>query len=122
MPFSHRIDHDARKMWTQVVGPIHFSDIVEHLKAEVGESGQTYPEMVDATQAKAVFTPVEARQVVNNMRQIGEKSKLGPTAVVVSDDITYGMLRMLSILLEDVCAIQVFRQKDEAERWLGWKS
>jgi hypothetical protein len=122
MPFSHQIDHDAGKMWTKVVGPIHYSDIVEHLKAEVGEAGQIYPEIIDATQAKAAFTPVEARQVVNTVRQIGEKSMLGPTAVVVSDDITYGMLRMLSILLEDVCAIQVFRQMDEAERWLGWKA
>src|SRR4051794_22358486 len=121
MSFSHRIDHDAGKMWAKVVGPIHFSDIVDHLKAEVGESGQAYPEMIDATQATAVFTSVEARQVVNTVRQIGEKSKLGPTAVVVSDDITYGMLRMLSILLEDVCSVQVFRQMDDAERWLGWK-
>lgn len=122
MSFSHQIDHEAKRTVTEVVGPIYYSEIVDHLKAEVRESGQAYPELIDATQAKAAFTPLEVRQVVNTLRQISTTKPLGPTAVVVSDDITYGMLRMMSILVEDVCAIQVFRQMDDAKKWLGWKS
>ena len=122
MPFSHQIAHEVGKMWTKAAGPIHYSEIEDHIKAEVSESAQFYPELVDAAQAKAALTPLEVRQVVNIMRQIGDTSHLGPTAVVVSDDITYGMLRMLGILIEDVYAVQVFRRMDDAERWLGWKT
>jgi hypothetical protein len=40
--------------------------------------------------------------------------------VVVSDDVSYGMLRMLEILLEDI-AVRPFRagEETEAKQWLA---
>jgi hypothetical protein len=37
---------------------------------------------------------------------------------VVANDYAYGMLRMLEILLDDVCLVRPFRERDAAEQWL----
>lgn len=51
-------------------------------------------------------------------RHLGQQGVLGPTAIVVADDVTYGMLRMLQTLVEDVCLVWPFRSFPEAEAWL----
>jgi len=43
---------------------------------------------------------------------------LGPTAVVVSSEFGFGMIRMLEILLEEVCIVKPFHDYDAAEQWL----
>jgi hypothetical protein len=44
---------------------------------------------------------------------------LGPTAIIVVSDFAYGMMRMLEILVEDVCDIRPFRDRGEAEKWIN---
>jgi hypothetical protein len=41
--------------------------------------------------------------------------------VVVSDDVSYGMLRLLEILLDDIAAVRPFRagEEREAKHWLA---
>jgi hypothetical protein len=46
--------------------------------------------------------------------------ELGPTAIVTTDDVLYGMARMYSILAEGVgAASEVFRDVESATRWLN---
>jgi hypothetical protein len=63
-------------------------------------------------------TPAEVRDVVDHLRQLSLDETLGPTAVVVSSDVAFGMLRMLEILIEDVVVIRPFREYDDAVKWL----
>jgi hypothetical protein len=51
--------------------------------------------------------------------RLAEGSVLGPTAIIVETDVGHGMLRMLELLVEDVCAVRPFRREPEAEKWLG---
>jgi hypothetical protein len=48
------------------------------------------------------------------LRWLGERTHLGPTAVLVSNDFQFGMVRMV----EDVCLVRPFREKLSAEIWL----
>jgi hypothetical protein len=43
---------------------------------------------------------------------------LGPTAVVVSSTVAFGMMRMLETLASSACAIRPFLDIDDAKRWL----
>jgi hypothetical protein len=47
---------------------------------------------------------------------------LGPTrqapAIAISH-VSYGTMRMLEVLVEDVCAVRPFRRRGEAEEWLA---
>ena len=121
MGFEIDVDHGTQVVRTAVRGPIRLADVQAHLAEENEARGLGYPELIDATQATAEFNPADARTIVDLMRHLGHKGKLGPTAVIVADDVSYGMCRMLEILLEDVCPLRPFRTGEEgkAERWLA---
>ncbi|HWB58166.1 MAG TPA: STAS/SEC14 domain-containing protein [Chthoniobacteraceae bacterium] len=118
MGFSYEIDHEKGCMYTHVSGPITYKDLVDHMTCEVRDQGQVYPELFDAREATAAFSSDEVRRFIEFLKNLASKSRLGPTAVVVSDDLTYGMFRMLGTLMDDVCKIHPFRNMDEAKQWL----
>jgi hypothetical protein len=121
MPIKLSIDHVARTANASAVGPIHFEDIREHLDGERIRGGLPYREFIDATRAIADLSAEDTRSVVDLLRRIGRRGALGPTAVIVSDDLSYGMLRMLQALLGDVAEVRPFRAGEEAEarNWLA---
>lgn len=122
MPVTHAVDHERREMYTTADGPITMDDIRKHLSKEHRDKGLAYPELIEASGATVAFSPSDVRTTVEILRAYGQDGMLGPTAIVVGNDLAYGMIRMLSILLEDVCALQPFRTRQEAEEWLAGAS
>jgi hypothetical protein len=106
-------------MYTVADGPITMDDIRKHLTREHRDKGLAYRELIEASRATAAFSSSDVRTTVEILRAYGREGILGPTAIVVGNDLAYGMIRMLSILLEGVCALQPFRTRQEAEQWLA---
>ena len=59
-----------------------------------------------------------ALDLVAWLRWLGERTRLGPTAVVVDSDLAFGIVRMVEMLVDDVCQVKPFRTKLDAELWL----
>ena len=118
MTITHSIDHDRRYMKAIASGPVDWEEARTHLLVERRDGGLSYAELIDGRSATPTWTTDQAREIVELLKALGQESKLGPTAVVVSSDFAFGMMRMLEILLEDVCILRPFRDYDEAERWL----
>jgi hypothetical protein len=112
---------DPARDWLLVTmtGPITYDAIVAHIQEERGRRDLSYREFIDATEATADFSPSQARAIVSMLRELGKSEALGPTAVLVGSDYTFGMLRMLEILLEGVQSLRPFRSRREAEAWLA---
>ena len=122
MPISHSIDHERRYMLATATGPIALEEVRSHLLDERFEGGLGYPELIDARAAEPNWSSAQAREIVELLTALGRESALGPTAVVISSDLAFGMMRMLEILLEDVCIVKPFRDRDAAEKWLwNWR-
>jgi len=83
--------------------------------------GLAYKEFVDARDAGLVFAanPAEIRQIVALVRNLCRQEKFGPTAVLVSTDFAFGILRAMEMLLEDVADIRPFRDEKVARSWLA---
>jgi hypothetical protein len=118
MTITHSIDHDHRYMKATASGPVDWEEARTHLLDERREGGLSYAELIDARSATPTWSTTQAREIVKLLESLGRESRLGPTAVVVSSDFAFGMLRMLEILLEDVCIVRPFRDYDAAEQWL----
>jgi hypothetical protein len=73
------------------------------------EKGLAYRQVIDAAGATIAFSPSDVRATVAILKGYGQEAVLGPTAIVVGNDLAFGMFRMLSILLEGVCELQPFR-------------
>jgi hypothetical protein len=118
MTISYSIDRDRAYMHTVAEGRVDFADVRAHLEDERRDQGLAYGEVIDARNAALDLSPAEVRQIVALLRELGKRHALGPSAVLVSTDFAFGMLRMLETLVEDVCAIRPFRSEDEAREWL----
>jgi hypothetical protein len=117
MAITHLLDHGRRELVATASGPVSYEDVRDHLLVERQEDGLSYPELIDARLAIPTWSAAEAREIVSLLRSFARKTALAPTAVVVSSDLAYGMLRMLEILLEDVCIVRPFRDYAAAEQW-----
>ena len=122
MSVTYTVDHERREMYTTADGPITMEDIRKHLNEDHRDKGLSYRELIEAAGATAVFSASDVRTTVGILRAYGREGVLGPTAIGVGNDLAYGMFRMLAILLEDVCALQPFRTRREAEQWLAGTS
>jgi hypothetical protein len=118
MPITHTIDHERRTMSTIASGRVTLADILQHLTEERRAAGLSCAELIDGRTGSVAFSPADVRTVVDVLRDLGAKHSLGPTAVLVSTDYAFGMLRMLEMLVDDVCRIRPFRDPSDAERWL----
>ena len=118
MTFTVTVDHARRCVTARAEGSITLDDIHAHLEEERAALGLPYAELIDARGYRPAFSPRDVRAIVDTLRRLGKDSRLGPTAIVVDDDVGYGMLRMLEMLVEDVCAIRPFRQEEAATEWL----
>lgn len=118
MPITSTIDHDRQYMASTATGLITWEEVRDHLLDERRDGGLCYPEIIDARTAKPIWSSAQARDIVALLNLLGRESALGPTAVVVASDLALGMLRMIEIMLDDVCLIRPFQDAKAAEQWL----
>jgi hypothetical protein len=118
MGFVNRVDHAGRRMYATAEGVIRVEDIRRHLAVERRDGGLAYAELIDARGACPNVSSADVRTVVAWLEGFARENALGPTAIVVSSPLAFGMVRMLDILVEESCVIRPFLDIDEAERWL----
>ena len=118
MPITATFDHQQHRVTAEAVGRITLDEIRSHLEEERQEPALVYNELFDARGAIPDFPPADIRVLVAWLRWLGERTRLGPTAVIVDTDLAYGMGRMVEMLVEDVALVKPFRNKLDAELWL----
>lgn len=118
MPIVHTVDRENGRLSAVATGGVTLADILHHLNEERLAAGLGFAEIIDGTTGTVAFSPDDLRKLVEVMRDLGTRQSLGPTAVIVSTDYAYGMMRLLEMLVDDVCKVRPFRDLADAERWL----
>jgi hypothetical protein len=118
MGFTTRIDHERREIYATAEGSITLEDIRQHLLEGQQKGALSYPEVCDARTAQPHFSASDVRAVVETMRALSKESPLGAAAIIVDSDLAFGMMRMLEMLVGDVCPLRPFRTPAEADWWL----
>ena len=118
MPITATFDHQHRRVIAVAEGRVTLDEIRSHLEEERQEPALGYSELIDARGVIPDFPPADVRILVAWLRWLGERTRLGPTAVVVDSDLAFGMVRMVEMLVDDVCQVRPFRDKLDAELWL----
>jgi hypothetical protein len=119
MPIITDVDHERSQVRAVAVGLVTYDDVRAHLSLERHFRGLPYPEFIDARGTTISLTPDEVRRIAELLRELRRDSTLGPTAVLVSDDVAFGLIRMLEALVEDVCEVKPFRDEQDARAWLA---
>ena len=119
MGFTVTVDGARRQLRVVADGAVTADAVRAHLASERADGALGYAELIDARSAAPVVSSSDVRAVVDLLTGLARDGGLGPTAVVVSTDYAYGMLRMLEILADGVAAVRPFRDLTEAEHWLA---
>ena len=115
---GYSVDMKQRLLTTVAEGAVSAEDVRKHLSSEERDSALPFRELIDARRARIDFSPAEVREIVDLLRSLSLRHYLGPTAVVVSSSIAFGVMRMLESLVEDVCVVRAFRDFVQAESWV----
>ncbi len=119
MPITYTTDRARRRLFTVAEDSVTYSDIMVHLEKERVDNGLPMAELIDATWATVDFHTADVQRIVYRLRHLGRKNALGPTAIATGYDVSYGIMRMLEIMVADVCDVRSFRSCGKAEEWLN---
>jgi hypothetical protein len=117
MPVSYNIDHAHKRIYSRATGTISFQDLRDHIKEDIGEAA-SYPELLDCTGATTDIGPDDVRKLAAEREKTAISHPPGPVAVVATNDVVFGMLRMFDILTSQIRPLRVFRDRPRAEQWL----
>jgi hypothetical protein len=119
VPITYTVDRERGRIVATADGRVDHPTILDHIEQLRAEGILDLTELVDATRATADITAEDIRGIVTRLQTLGSQYALGPAAIVTAHDVTFGMLRMLGMLVEPFCDVQPFRTPGEAETWLG---
>src|ERR1700681_2366845 len=109
MPIEYVIDKIHQRVLAHADGLVTFEDLSQHLDAEERDRALELPELFDARGATTDVTAEEVRRLVQRAADRLGRIPLGPTAIVATDDVVFGMARMYAILAEQPGArVEVF--------------
>ena len=118
--FSHHVDHDLHRLVTTWQGMILFEDVVAHYEERDAIGATVYDQLSDLRDARVSINTAQVERLATGILRKAKTYRLGRVAIVVSDDVSFGMSRMFSAMVSPEYTINVFRSHTEAREWLGW--
>lgn len=114
------IDIPKQRVIVTYVRDVTLYDISEMVSTSGAAGVLHFPLLVDAREARFVIAPEEIPPFRELIRQLATRSRLGQTAVLVSDEQDLAIIEILAKNAEEHCRVKGFFDREEAERWLGW--
>ena len=122
MPITYRIDTERNLVHTTASGTLTDEDVIS-MKASLVRNPDFRPGMNELSDIRQVeelaVTPEGIRQMVQQDEEDVDQITKHRLAIVVSQDLAFGMARMYEMLTEGHMEnVSVFRELDEAVAWL----
>jgi len=121
MPIDYTIDAAQGLIRTKVTGVVTLDELIENFDKQFNDPRyiKCTRELADVRDITPEITAEELRRYSDLVHRNVNKLPTLRIAVVVNDDLTYGMARMYSSLIEDAERdVEVFRSVADAEQWL----
>jgi hypothetical protein len=125
MPIRIRVDPAARVRYAVIEGTVGDDELIDAYAAVLGDPDfdPTLNDLVDARTVRRIdVTPMGLRRLADLVQQIDRLALPTKVAVVTPDDVAYDAARMYEALRAGQRAPaehRVFRDMEEARRWLG---
>ncbi len=117
MPCAYRIDKDLKSVTSRWTGVATDDDIKSYREALLNDPqfDQAYNQLIDFSAVTTFEIALKTMRAVARDRIFGETSR---TAIVALDDVAFGSSRAFQAYSASH-TVMVFREIDEARRWLG---
>lgn len=122
MPINYWIEKDHRHIRSIVSGNITIDDIFQTINASIEDADfePGFDILSDHTEISEPLTTIQANQVSSYLKNLHSVMAYSRWAVITKLPASYGMMRMLSVFLEEVpMELNIFDTLEEAEKWLS---
>ncbi len=118
MPADYVIDTQRRTVFSSATGISNTAEIMEHQRKLLADPAfvPDFNQLFDLRDLQSHTATTSDLQLMAQQEVFGPGSR---RAIVVSKDVHYGMARMFEMMRQGPEKIAVFRDIDEARRWLG---
>jgi hypothetical protein len=121
MEITRHIDTDKRIMYATVTGEITLDDVRADIERLVTQPVYPpgIPGLIDMRNATSQLRADEIQRLAYMVKSHGDVVGRTRRALLVSNDLLYGMYRMFAAYVADgPTEYRVFRDEDEARRWI----
>ncbi|MDJ0869099.1 MAG: hypothetical protein QNK03_23525 [Myxococcota bacterium] len=120
MPLRFRIDLDADLVLTTAEGIVSGEDLTDHARKLADTPNRPLRELVDFSDRDEVTVPTETvRQMASLLSERDQNTPGSRVALVAKTDAIFGMMRLFEAHREHPhVTLRVFRDREEALRWL----
>jgi hypothetical protein len=121
VPVTYRHDREAGRIHTSCTGAVTLEEVSRHFHQLENDASLATPldVLLDLTACESVPESGQLRAIASDVDRLQAKLRWGACAIVANRDALFGMSRMFEVFAEGVFAdTRVFREMDEAERWL----
>ena len=120
MTITTRLNKKTSRVHTLVKGTLNYKDFLTHIEATRPRLAPSWPELFDAREVRTDMTTAEITDLCYAAQAAATRVEIGPTAILATNDLLYGLARMYSGLCGGHAnPIEVFRELRSAEDWLG---
>jgi len=118
MPITFTVDHARRLVIVIATGTVTRDTVVSYFDTQRRLEGLTYPRLVECRELDVRLTNDDWREVTAWLRTMVQGRTIGPAAVVVDSEQGRQLVRMIALLVSDICVIEPFADRVSAEEWL----
>lgn len=79
-----------------------------------------YPLLIDARTVTIDLFPEDVNRLRDLLLDLSTKFAIGPTAVLISDDLSEQGTQLVGMVAQGLCEVRGFANRADAEKWLGW--
>ena len=123
MTVTYQLDREFPLIRTRCTGNVTFAEMVDHFREL--ERDASLPArldvLLDLTEMRSIPASDQLKAVSGEIEHLQHRLRWGSCAIVASRDVLFGMSRIFRVFAEAHFAnSNVFRELDEAERWLAY--
>ena len=121
MPVTYLWDRESGLIRTRCTGNVTFEEVTGHFREL--ESDPSLPArldvLLDLSEMESLPESLQLKAVAKEVNRLQRKVEWGAWAIVASRDDLFDMTRVFKVFSEEYFArSRLFRELDEAERWL----
>ena len=121
MPITYERDDGRRRIVVTTIGIVGIDDLLAVIDRQGREGTWQYGILYDSRRVASVASQTDVRAGLKHVEALSRThGRRGPVAFVTTMPAAFGMVRMYSTLAGQLHqAVEVFRDIDDAERWLA---
>ena len=120
MGITYQVDESLGVIFEHWCGTVTTKDLAGHWNARLTDQGTKnyWRTLTDVRECRPAFSTEEYRRLVKNLLEPALSGRKLKIAILVKDELQFGVSRQFQVFLESGCESAIFTEESVAREWL----